>query len=77
LEGKFASTDSLLSAFVTETSEQCQKNQQHSTESMQMAVTSACVDTFFDVTLKGGPAAEMDALMVKWPELRMGIDGGH
>ena len=38
-----------------------------------LAITSACVHTFFDVYLKGAPADEMISLPVLYPELKMGI----
>jgi dienelactone hydrolase len=38
-----------------------------------LAITSACVHTFFDVYLKGAPADEMNSLPALYPELKMGI----
>jgi predicted dienelactone hydrolase len=38
-----------------------------------LAITSACVYTFFDVYLKGAPADEMNSLPALYPELKMGI----
>ena len=38
-----------------------------------LAITSACVHTFFDVYLKGAPADEMNSLPTLYPELKMGI----
>ena len=38
-----------------------------------LAITSACVHTFFDVYLKGVPADEMNTLPALYPELKMGI----
>jgi predicted dienelactone hydrolase len=38
-----------------------------------LAITSACVHTFFDVYLKGAPAEEMNSLPAQYPELKMGI----
>lgn len=38
-----------------------------------LAITSACVHTFFDVYLKGTPADEMNSLPALYPELKMGI----
>jgi predicted dienelactone hydrolase len=38
-----------------------------------LAITSACVHTFFDVYLKGAPADEMNKLPALYPELKMGI----
>ena len=38
-----------------------------------LAITSACVHTFFDVYLKGAPANEMNSLPTLYPELKMGI----
>ena len=35
-----------------------------------LAITSACVHTFFDVYLKGAPADEMDSLPALYPELK-------
>jgi dienelactone hydrolase len=38
-----------------------------------LAITGACVHTFFDVYLKGAPADEMKSLPALYPELKMGI----
>ncbi len=38
-----------------------------------LAITSACVLTFFDVYLKGAPAEEMNSLPSLYPELKTGI----
>jgi predicted dienelactone hydrolase len=38
-----------------------------------LAITGACVYTFFDVYLKGAPAEEMNSLPSLYPELKMGI----
>jgi hypothetical protein len=38
-----------------------------------LAITGACVHTFFDVYLKGAPADEMSSLPALYPELKMGI----
>jgi len=38
-----------------------------------LAITSACVHTFFDVYLKGAPADEMNSLPALYPELKVGI----
>lgn len=38
-----------------------------------LAITSACVHTFFDVYLKGTPVEQMRSLPTLYPELKMGI----
>jgi hypothetical protein len=38
-----------------------------------LAVTSACVHTFFDVHLKGGPSNELGNLSAHYPEVKPGI----
>jgi predicted dienelactone hydrolase len=38
-----------------------------------LAITGACVHTFFDVYLKGALAGELDSLPALYPELKMGI----
>jgi dienelactone hydrolase len=38
-----------------------------------LAITSACVHTFFDVSLKGASAEEMDSLPFQYPALKMGV----
>jgi predicted dienelactone hydrolase len=38
-----------------------------------LAITGACVHTFFDVYLKGAPADELNNLPAFYPELNMGI----
>jgi hypothetical protein len=38
-----------------------------------IAITSACMHTFFDVHLKGAPADEMNSLPSLYPELKIGI----
>jgi len=38
-----------------------------------LAITGACVHTFFDVYLKGAPADELNNLPALYPELNMGI----
>jgi dienelactone hydrolase len=38
-----------------------------------LAITGACVHTFFDVYLKGAPAEEMNSLPGLYPELKIGI----
>jgi hypothetical protein len=38
-----------------------------------LAVTSACVDTFFDVYLKGAPSNELGNLPTLYPEVKPGI----
>ncbi len=38
-----------------------------------LAITSACVHTFFDVYLKGAPVEEMNGLPSLYPELKIGI----
>lgn len=38
-----------------------------------LAITTACVHTFFDIYLKGAPADEMNSLPALYPELKMGI----
>jgi hypothetical protein len=38
-----------------------------------LAVTSACVHTFFDVYLKGGPSNELGNLPAHYPEVKPGI----
>ena len=41
-----------------------------------LAITGACVHTFFDVYLKGAPANEMNRLPALYPELKIGITAG-
>ena len=38
-----------------------------------LAITGACVHTFFDVYLKGAPVEEMNSLPALYPELKIGI----
>jgi predicted dienelactone hydrolase len=38
-----------------------------------LAITGACVHTFFDVYLKGAPAEQLDSLPGLYPELKIGI----
>jgi pimeloyl-ACP methyl ester carboxylesterase len=39
-----------------------------------LAITGACVHTFFDVYLKGAPVEEINSLLNLYPELKMGIN---
>jgi hypothetical protein len=38
-----------------------------------LAISSACVQTFFDVYLNGAPASEVTGLLALYPELKMGV----